>query len=47
MQGVEKSESCQGTNDGDDVKDDPLLTRHDCQEWVWEFAIDSGSMFNP
>lgn len=47
MKVVEKTESGQSANNGEHVEDDPLMNRHDVQEWVWECSIDRRGVFDP
>lgn len=47
METVQKPEGSKSSNDSYDVEHDPLRSGHDSQEWVWEPAINSSSMFDP
>ena len=47
MKTVQQPECGQSTHNGDDVEYDPLLDRHDIQEWVWELVIDRSGVLDP
>jgi len=47
MKTVEESKSRQSAYHRDDIEDDPLLDRHDIEERVWEFPINSRGVFDP
>jgi hypothetical protein len=47
METIEEPKSRQSSSNGNDVEDDPLFDRHDVEEWIWEFAVDTRSVFDP
>jgi hypothetical protein len=47
MKTVEEPKSRQSANNRDDIKDNPLFNRHDVEERIWEFPINSRSVFDP
>ena len=47
MKAVEEPKSRQSANNRDDVEHDPLFNRHDVEERIWEFPINSRGVFDP
>jgi len=47
MKTVEEPKSRQSADNRDDVEYDPLLNRHDVEERIWEFPINSRGVFDP
>lgn len=47
MKTVEEPKSRQRADHRDDVEDGPLFNRHDVEERIWEFPINSRSVFDP
>lgn len=47
METIQKAEGSKSSDDSYDVEYDSLRSGHDSQEWVWEPAINSSSMFDP
>jgi hypothetical protein len=47
MKTVEEPKSRQSADNRDDVEDNPLFNRHNVEERIWEFPINSGCVFDP